>query len=382
MKEWRFIVDILECREKLDVIDKQILELFEKRMDIAKNVAEYKIKNDKPVLDTAREEQKLKATSDMVENKEYEQGAVELFTQLMSMSRKLQYKMVDKKDEIKSIVVDKLDIHPDTRVAFFGVEGSYAEQAMINYFGENVVSRSYDTFEKVMKAVKDNEADYGVLPIENTSTGAIAGIHSLLLNYDNYIVDETDLPIEHALLGIKGTKVEDIRRVYSHQQGIMQCKEFLDAHEYMECFEYPSTSASAKKVKEDNTTEAAAISSVRAAKVYGLEVIVPKINYNSKNTTRFMIVSGKNIVLRKANRISVCFEIPHKSGSLYRILSNFIYNNLNMTKIESCPIVGRSWEYRFFVDFEGRMEDAAVANAIEGLRQETENLKILGTSCI
>ena len=137
-----------------------------------------------------------------------------------------------------------------------------------------------------------------------------------------------------------------------------------------------------KKVKEDNTTEAAAISSVRAAKVYGLEVIVPKINYNSKNTTRFMIVSGKNIVLRKANRISVCFEIPHKSGSLYRILSNFIYNNLNMTKIESCPIVGRSWEYRFFVDFEGRMEDAAVANAIEGLRQETENLKILGTSCI
>ena len=159
MKEWRFIVDILECREKLDVIDKQILELFEKRMDIAKNVAEYKIKNDKPVLDTVREEQKLKATSDMVENKEYEQGAVELFTQLMSMSRKLQYKMIDKKDEIKSIVVDKLDIHPDTRVAFFGVEGSYAEQAMINYFGENVVSRSYDTFEKVMKAVKDNEAD-------------------------------------------------------------------------------------------------------------------------------------------------------------------------------------------------------------------------------
>jgi chorismate mutase/prephenate dehydratase len=275
----------------------------------------------------------------MTLNKEYEQGAVELFTQLMSMSRKLQYKMVAKKDEDDSVTIDKLCINEDTKVAFFGVEGSYAEQAMLKYFGEEVKGISYDTFEKVMKSVKNGEAEYGVLPIENTSTGAIAGIHTLLLNFDNYIVDETDLPIEHALLGIKGTKVEDIRRVYSHQQGLLQCKEFLDKHEYIECFEYPSTSASAKKVKEDNTVETAAISSARAAKVYGLEVLVPKINFNDHNTTRFMIISGKKISFKDANRVSICFEIPHKSGSLYRILSHFIYNNLNLTKIESCPIV-------------------------------------------
>ena len=376
-------MDILECRDKLDVIDKQILELFEKRMDIAKNVAKYKIENNKPVLDPIREEQKLKATADMINNKEYEQGAVELFTQLMSMSRKLQYKMVAKKEDDKEeIVVDKLCIEDDTKIAFFGVEGSYAEQAMINYFGENVKGVSYDTFEKVMKSVKEGETLYGVLPLENTSTGPIAGIHTLLLNYDNYIVDETDLPIEHALLGIKGTKIENIKKVYSHQQGLMQCKEFLDEHEHIECFEYPSTSASAKKVKEDNTTSVAAISSVRAAKVYGLEVIVPKINYNTHNTTRFMIVSGKKISFKDAGRISICFEIPHKSGSLYRILSHFIFNNLNLTKIESCPIVGRSWEYRFFVDFEGNMSQPAVINALEGLRQETVNLKMLGTSRI
>ena len=375
-------MDILECRDKLDVIDKQILKLFEERMDIAKNVAEYKIEHNKPVLDVAREEQKLATTAEMTENKEYEQGAVELFTQLMSMSRKLQYKMTAQKHNDDNIIVDKLEINEDTKVAFFGVSGSYAEQAMLNYFGEDVKSISYDTFEKVMMSVKNGETQYGVLPIENTSTGAIAGIHTLLLKYDNYIVDETDLPIEHALLGIKGTKVEDIRRVYSHQQGLLQCKKFLDEHDYIECFEYPSTSASAKKVKDDNTVETAAISSARAAKVYGLEVLVPKINFNDHNTTRFMIVSGKKISFKDANRISICFEIPHKSGSLYRILSHFIYNNLNLTKIESCPIVGRSWEYRFFVDFEGNMEDAAVINALEGLRHETVNLKMLGTSRI
>lgn len=375
-------MDILECREKLDVIDKQILKLFEERMDVAKNVAEYKIKNNRPVLDVVREEQKLAATADMTVNKEYEQGAIELFTQLMSMSRKLQYKMIAKKEDNDAIMVDNLDINADTKVAFFGVEGSYAEQAMLNYFGEDVIGMSYDTFEKVMISVKNGEVDYGVLPIENTSTGAIAGIHTLLLNYDNYIIDETDLPIEHALLGIKGTKVEDIKRVYSHQQGLLQCREFLDEHDYIECFEFPSTSASAKKVKDDNTVETAAISSARAAKVYDLEVLVPKINFNDHNTTRFMIVSGKKIIFNNANRISICFEIPHKSGSLYRILSHFIYNDLNLTKIESCPIVGRSWEYRFFVDFEGNMDDAAVINALEGLRQETVNLKMLGTSRI
>ncbi len=376
-------MDILECRENLDRIDKQILSLFEERMDMAKNVAAYKIDNNKPVLDVAREEQKLKATADMTKNKEYERGAVELFSQLMSMSRKLQYKMVstEKKHEDR-IIVDKLEVDKNTKVAFFGAAGSYAQQAMISYFGEDVVGISYDTFAQVMQEVKDGSVEYGVLPIENTSTGAIAGIHTLLLNYDNYIVDEIDLPIEHALIGILGAKIKDVKRVYSHQQGIMQCKEFLDEHPDIKCHEYSSTSASVLKVKEDNSKEAAAISSEYAAKLYGLHILETKINYNNKNTTRFMIVSGKKIMLKKADRISICFEIPHKSGSLYGILSHFIYNNLNLTKIESCPIVGKSWEYRFFVDFEGNIEDAAVVNALEGLEQETVNLKLLGTSCM
>lgn len=227
-------------------------------------------------------------------------------------------------------------------------------------------------------AVHTGSADYGVLPIENSSTGGILDMYDLLVEYDNYIIGEHIVPIQHALLGLPGAKLSDIRTVYSHPQGILQCSDFLEAHPEIRAVEYLSTALGAKRVLEEGKKENAAIASLRAAGVYGLSPLLESLNKESTNCTRFIIIGNKKLYLKNANKVSLSFELPHESGSLYNMLSHFIYNNLNMTKIESRPISGRPWEYRFFVDVEGNLADAGMRNAITGIKAEAESLKILG----
>lgn len=374
------MADLMKCRQEIDEIDSEILNLFERRMDICKEVAEYKIETGKKVLDPEREQCKINNIMDNTQNSEYKQQAGELFKQIMSMSRKLQYKLIGDGENICDFKkLSKLDINKDTKVVYFGVEGSHSEQAMINYFGEDVYRYSMPAFGDVMEELKKNRADYGVLPIENSSTGGINDIYQLLGEYDNYIVDEIDLRIDQALIGLKGATLSDIKKVYSHSQGLMQCSEFLEKNPQIAQFMCESTSAGAKKVKEDGDISQAAITGLRAAKLYDLDVIKEKCNHNENNTTRFIIISAKPEYLEQANRISICFEIKHKSGSLYDMLSHFIFNGLNLTKIESSPILGKSWEYRFFVDIEGNLESAKVKNALIGIKAESEYFKILGS---
>ena len=180
------------------------------------------------------------------------------------------------------------------------------------------------------------------------------------------------------LAGVKGTTLSSIERVYSHPQGLMQTSHFLDEHGIWQQISVANTSMAAKKMMEDQDTTQAAVCNEYAAELYGLDILAREINDESDNSTRFIIVTNQKVFLKNASKISICFEIPHESGSLYHLLSHFIYNDLNMTKIESRPVEGKSWEYRFFVDFEGNLADAAVKNAIRGLREEALNLKILG----
>ena len=158
----------------------------------------------------------------------------------------------------------------------------------------------------------------------------------------------------------------------------MQCEKYLDDHKGWIKYSELNTAIAAKKIKEGNDKTKAAIASVEAAKLYGLKILDERINYSSINSTRFVIISSQKVFLKNANTISICFELPHESGSLYHVLSHFIYNNLNMTRIESRPLKERNWEYRFFIDFEGSLVDESVKNAIRGLREETKQLRILG----
>ena len=198
------------------------------------------------------------------------------------------------------------------------------------------------------------------------------------MEFDNIIIDQTDVVVRHALLGLSGAELSDIQVVYSHPQGLMQCSEFLEEHSDWQQIAQANTAGSAKKVVEENRKSQAAIASVNAAKEYGLQVLQENINYNSKNTTRFIIIGKNRIYTEKASKVCVCFELSHSSGTLYNMLSHFIYNGLNMTKIESRPIKNKSWEYRFFVEFEGRLDEPGTLNAIRGIMEEANAFKLLG----
>lgn len=371
------MIDLADSRKCIDQIDKQIVNLFEERMKVARDVADYKRSTGKKVYDPERETQKLETLAAMASNKFNERAVQELFSQIMSISRKYQYSLLAEQDE-KFEELPELPRTKETRVCFFGAPGSYSEQAMADCFGTQVTSFSGGTFKDVMEAVQNGSADFGVLPIENTTTGGITDSYDLLLEYDNYLVGEHVVKIEHALLGVPGAKIEDISKVYSHSQGLSQCKRFFEEHQDIRPAVSGSTSESAKKVMEEGNPSLAAIASRRAADIYGLEILAECLNTEDVNSTRFIIITNRRQYLPKANKISVCFELPHESGSLYKMLSHIMYNNLNMTKIESRPIPGRSFEYRFFVDFEGKITDAAVRNTLNGIREEASRLKVLG----
>lgn len=372
-------MDLLECRNKLDVIDKQIVKLFEERMDICGKVAETKIASGKAVYDAEREKQKLEAVSAMA-GSDFNQIAVrELFSQMMSISRKYQYSILAEHGRAMKLGFERLDQLPmeGVRVVHQGVEGAYSHAAAIQYFGRNAEIYHVARFEDAMKEVQLGNADYAVMPIENSSAGAVIDMYDLLTRYDNYIVAETFLPVNHALLGVPGAKLSDVKTVFSHPQALMQCSAFLNDNGLKQ-ISVENTAVAAKRVVEEGDKSQAAIASEIAGKLYGLELLKPFIQNNQGNTTRFVILANRKVYQKDAGKISLCFELPHTSGSLYNMLGNFIFNHVNMMMIESRPIPGKNWEYRFFVDIEGNLQDAGVKNALRGIGAEAQNFKILG----
>lgn len=378
------MLDLNEIRSEIDVTDKQIVELFEKRMKLCEEVADYKIANGKEVLDVIREKQKIDKVTSLTSNEFNKKCVEELFKQLMAMSRKKQYQMLasynikDRIDEVISFeqIEDLKENNP--KVVYQGLPGAYAHDAVCQYFGEDSDMYYVETWRDAMEDVKEGRADYAVLPIENSTAGIVSQVYDLLVEYDNYIVGETFVKVEHALLGTMDATMEDIERVYSHPQSLMQSAKFLEEHREWQQISLSNNAVSAKKVADDNDKAKAAIASVRAGKLYGLKVLKEKINYSDVNTTRFVIVGRNKVYQKDASKVSICFELAHASGTLYDMLSHVIFNNLNMTSIESRPIEDKKFEYRFFVDFEGKLGDAAVKNALKGIGVEALKLKILG----
>lgn len=373
--------DLIKLRESIDEIDNEIVRLYENRMEISKKVADFKIATGKKVFDKERENSKLDKLSKLADDEFMEHGIRELFEQIMSTSRKKQYQLMTEHGIVESedfTEVDKLDFS-NARIVFQGVEGAYSQLAMKTYFGENCNGYNVDTWKDAMEEIKCGNADYAVLPIENSSAGIVSENYDLMVEYDNYIVGEQIIRIDHSIMGLPEAELSDIKTVYSHPQALMQCSEFLDEHRDWNRVSLKNTAFSAKKVKDEGLISQAAIASHSSADIYGLKVLENRIQNNKNNATRFIIVSGRKICRRDSDKISICFETPHKSGALYHMLAHFIYNGINMLNIQSRPIQGKTWEYRFFVDFEGKFTDTAVQNALRGLKEETISLKILGT---
>lgn len=372
-------MDLQELRQEIDQVDRQMVELFEKRQEICRSVAQYKIENHKKVLDKDREKQKLDAVTALASNDFNRQGVRDLFEQLMAVSRKLQYQVLSENGQGLRLPFEQIEgLDKTANIVYQGVPGAYSHLAAMQYFGEDAHLEPVKTWEDAMKAISIRDADYAVLPIENSTAGTVSDVYDLLGFYDNYIVADVYVKVEHALLGLPEAELSDIQVVYSHPQGLMQCAQYLNSNPQWKQMSVNNTAWGAKKIKEDGDIHQASIASMAAAKLYDLKVLQEAVNYSNVNTTRFIIVAGQKVFRKDARKVSICFELPHESGSLYALLSHFIYNGINMTKIESCPIVGKNWEYRFFVDFDGNLQDPAVLGALRGIMEEVSYFKILG----
>ena len=372
--------ELNDLRKKLDRVDEEIVRLYEERMDLCDQVGEYKIRSGKSVLDRKREQEKLHEVAGWVSGDFRKKGIQEVYAQLMSLSRKLQYqKQIEAGmgEETSFTEIQELK-REGISIVFQGAEGAFGQMAMQRFFDNECKHFSVVTFRQAMEAIADGLADYAVLPIENSAIGSVVETYDLLVEFDNYIVGEVMLPITHTLAGLPGSEMTKIREVYSKAEALMQTAKFLGLHPNWQQVSVTNTALAAQKIITDNDVSKAAVCSAYAASVYGLEVLEQNINDEENNTTRFIIIANQRIFLTAATKISICFELSHESGSLYHLLSHFIYNDLNMTRIESRPIEGRNWEYRFFVDFEGNMREPAVKNALRGLQEEAINLKVLG----
>ncbi len=371
--------DLEELRIDIDRIDKEIVALFEERMGVSLEVAEYKVSTGKKVLDRDREKKKLDAVKSLVSGEFNKHGIGELYQQIMAMSRKLQYQKMEEYalGRMPFVMVDEIK-KEGVRVVYQGVEGAYSQQALFGYFGKETNCFHVEKWRDAMEAIAEGMADYAVLPIENSTAGSVHDIYDLLEEFDNYIIGEQIITIDHALLGIQGSSIEDITTVYSHPQGLMQCSKYLDEHREWKQVSLQNTAVAAKKVAKEKDKSQAAIASMVAGEQYDLQVLKESVNQSNGNSTRFIIVTNQKIFAKDAKKVSVCFELSHESGTLYNILSHFIYNNLSMTRIESRPIADKNWEYCFFIDFEGNLNDSAVKNALRGIKEEALDLKILG----
>ena len=378
-------MDLSECRKEIDKIDRELVELFERRMNVAINVAEYKIENNIPILNSAREAEVIEKNINRLNNKEYSKLTEKFFTNLMELSRSLQKDMFNaNEDNSIDLIKEDISINENKRnlnnikIGYQGVKGSFSEEAMIKYFGENHTTTDYEEFEDVFVALKNNEIDYGILPIENSSTGAITTVYDLLVEYGLYIVGEECIKIDQNLIGVKGSKLEDIKEIYSHPQGFEQSSEFLSKQNNLKLIPFHNTAISAKYISEINDKSKAAIASLRAAKIYGLDVIQKEINDKDNNHTKFVIVGRELESAKECNKITVVFSLDDKAGTLYNLLRHFAENNINMIKIESRPSKNEPWQYLLYVDFEGNIENEGVKKAIKLIEEKSEYFKLIG----
>lgn len=362
-------LDLEAIRREIDEADGILINAFERRLDAVLKVAEYKKANDLPVRDRARELKVIEKAQGRLQNKAYAPAAADLMESIMAIARNLE------EEQLQSAAA----AGPAFDVGCFGVEGSYSHKAMEEYFaGKNINCHYYGVFEDVVKAVKNGEIRYGVLPVENSSTGGITEVYDLLRHYGCSITGEKCVKIEHNLMALPGAALSGITEVYSHPQGFAQCKEFFAEYPQMKLVPYYSTSKSAEAVKESGNLHLAAVAGKQAAELYGLQILAANINYNGNNTTRFIIIANQPEHSADADKITLVIAVKHEPGSLYRVLGYFYHSGLNLTNLESRPIEGKSWEYFFHIDLMGNLADTNVQETVRMLKENCAYFKILG----
>jgi len=378
------VEELKQYRNQIDAIDRQLADLFQQRMDVVDNVGRYKVERSMPVLDAKREQEVLAAKAALARDEGMSADLAALFENIMAISRRRQRKLVRENGEEpgyerykRAMAAARVPVEKP-RVVYQGVAGAYSEMACINFFGDASENVGLEQFEDVFEALKKGDADYAVLPIENSTSGAIRQVYDLMTQYECSIVGETTVKVEHCLMVPKGATMDTITHVYSHEQGLFQSDRFLNAHPNWVQVPCADTAGAGQYVAQTGDITKAAICSERAAELYGLDILVRGTNHNSNNTTRFVVVSPVMELREGADKISTVFSLPHEAGSLHRIMTIFAVNGLNMTRLESRPMPGHSWEYMFFLEFTGSLNAPEMDGILRELSQIAADFRVLG----
>ena len=375
-------MELNNYREHLDTIDKELLRLFIERMAIAGEIAQWKQQNSMPVLDLRREKEKLRAMEEMSPQdlKEY---SVSLFSLMMELSRSYQNRIIHPASTetlaIEQALKETPQLFPETAiVACQGVEGAYSGIACEKLFKRPSIFY-FSSFDAVFSAIEKGLCRYGVIPVENSTAGTVNAVYDLMRKHDFRIVRSVRVKIDHNLLVKPGTKLEDIREIYSHAQAIAQCSAFLQSMPNVKVIPCENTAVAAKKVAESQDKGIAALSSRSCSKLYGLEILKADVQDSGNNHTRFICISKNLEIYPGADRTSLMMVLPHEPGSLYRLLSRFNALGINLTKLESRPMPERSFEFMFYFDLDTSVYSPRFIQLMGELPDISEEHEYLGS---
>jgi chorismate mutase/prephenate dehydratase len=365
-------------RKELDEADKTIIEALAKRQDLVREVSSLKIDNNKEIRDTEREEQLLNKIAALAREAGLDRYfAEQLFKEIIHHSVRFQnHTLVDHQNAGKDSDI--------VRVSYQGTDGAFSHQAAFRHFEERyaeVQCFGYDTFRQAAQAVEEEEVDYAILPIENTTAGSINDTYDILGDDKMHIVGEEAIRVIHCLLALEKVSVDRIRRILSHPQAIAQCSNYLTGLHNCKVESYIDTAMSAKKVLDDGDLSQAAIAGSYAAEIYGLEILERDLANQPENFTRFVIVSNSPVQVDQQIpcKTSLLMVTSHAKGALIECLNVLGDHGIGMTKLESRPKPNEPWKYQFYIDIDGNMNHPDVRVALEEMEQKASSLKVLGS---
>lgn len=376
------MAELGEIRTQIDGIDDQIVELFKQRMGYADQIGAYKREHGLPVLDRTREREKIaevtaKVPEDMQDNVDV------LFQLIMEASRTRQYKLVDRDTELIETIEAAMEKTPElfpqqAFVACQGVEGAFSQIAADKLFKRPSISY-FDTFDGVFRAVDQGFCKFGILPLENSTAGSVNQVYDLMMQHDFHIARSIRLKIDHNLLAKPGTKLEDVRDIYSHEQAISQCQTFLSGLDGVQVHVCDNTAMAAKAVADSDRTDVAALSSRTCADLYDLDIIKRNVQDRGNNYTRFACVSKDLEIYPGADRTSLMIVVSHTPGSLNRVLSRFYSLDINLLKLESRPLPDRDFEFMFYFDLDLPVVAPEFKTLMSSLGDVCEEFRYLGS---
>ncbi len=373
------MTELESLRKAINEIDGKIIELLGKRRNVSQKVIEIKERYDFPLRDKKREEELISELVQLGEKNNVPEVLIrKIYSVIIDDSVKLQQNYLYKLTEQNEYDKNKI------RIAIQGIKGSYSYLATRKFFAgqkKQLEFYSYKKFDEVIHSVESGEADYAVLPIENTTSGGINEVYDLLLHTALSIIGEEQYEVKHCLSAVEQVPIEKIKKIFAHYQAAAQCSNFLAKLPDVAVEYYADTAMSVRKIKEENNPEYAAIASEDAANLFEVEILQRNIANQSQNITRFIICARKPIELdlRIESKTSIIFAATHSPGALADVLNVFKKYSLNLTKLESRPIMGNPWEEMFYLDFDGNIADEKVRTAIEEINPYTRFIKVLGS---